>query len=125
MLNTFQFDTSDCGPACLAMILSSFGRYTTITELRSLCGTDVSGTTFFGLKQAAEKIGLEATAVKCKIDQIDREMFPCIAHIIPKENKNSDHYVVIKKIKGKRVQIWDPNPEKGKHRVSIDEFEIE
>ena len=122
MIYSQQYDPSDCGPACLSMILSSFGRTSTITELRSLSGTDVSGTTFFGLKQAVEKCGLEAVAVKCEISQIDGEILPCIAHIVPKDNKNTDHYVVIRKVKDKKLQIWDPNPEKGKHWVSDDEF---
>ena len=120
-----QYDPSDCGPACLAMILSSYDKSVTITELRSLCGTDISGTTFFGLKQAAEKSGLEATAVKCEISQIGNEILPCIANIIPNENKNSDHYVVLKKIKGKKIQRWEPNPEKRKHWESIKQFQEE
>ena len=53
-----QFDTSDCGPACLGMILSFFDKSSTITELRSQTGTDISGTSFYGLKKAAEKNGL-------------------------------------------------------------------
>ena len=107
------------------MILSSFKKEATITEIRTHAGTDISGTSFYGLKKAAEKKGLEATAVKCETSQINREMLPCIAHIIPKDNKNADHYVVVRKVKGKRLQIWDPNPEKGKHWVSDDEFQQE
>ena len=120
-----QFDTSDCGPACLGMILSSFGKSSTITELRSQAGTDISGTSFYGLKKAAEKNGLEATAVKCMTNQISREMLPCIAQIIPKGHKDTDHYVVLKAVKGNYVHIWDPNPEKKKYKVKVEEFREE
>lgn len=85
------------------MILSSFKKEATITEIRTHAGTDISGTSFYGLKKAAEKKGLEATAVRCETSQINREMLPCIAHIIPKDNKNADHYVVVRKVKGKRL----------------------
>lgn len=36
-----QFDISDCGAACLAMIASHYGLRLSITEIRNIAGTDI------------------------------------------------------------------------------------
>lgn len=44
-----QFDSSDCGVACLAMIDSYFGMSLNIAKTRLYAGTDTDGTNFKGL----------------------------------------------------------------------------
>ena len=40
-----QFDSSDCGAACLAMIASLFNKKLSEAEIRVSAGTDAYGTT--------------------------------------------------------------------------------
>ena len=44
-----QYDSSDCGAACIAMIASHFGKTPNIAEIRQNAGTDTEGTNFQGL----------------------------------------------------------------------------
>ena len=44
-----QFDETDCGAACLAMIASYFGCHLNVSEIRKHAGTDTDGTNLKGL----------------------------------------------------------------------------
>ena len=49
-----QFDESDCGAACLAMIASHFGSHLSITKIREVAGTDREGTFLNGMLEASK-----------------------------------------------------------------------
>ena len=59
-----QFDESDCGAACFAMIASSYGKNLNIAKIREIAGTDLDGTNLKGLLQAAKTYNLKGKAVK-------------------------------------------------------------
>ncbi|WP_291427168.1 cysteine peptidase family C39 domain-containing protein [Deinococcus sp.] len=61
-----QIDQTDCGAACLSMVLKYWGRREALYTLRDLAGTTQSGTTMAGLKKASEILGLRCKAVKAK-----------------------------------------------------------
>jgi ABC-type bacteriocin/lantibiotic exporter with double-glycine peptidase domain len=46
----------DCGPTCLRMICSYYGRNISIQKLRALCYTNRSGVNLWALSDAAEKL---------------------------------------------------------------------
>ena len=46
-----QHDESDCGAACLAIILSFYGRETSIRKIREAAGTDKVGTSGYGIQE--------------------------------------------------------------------------
>lgn len=121
-----QFGVNDCGPACLAMIASHYNSFVHIGEMRRLCKTDVMGTNLIGLNTAAEQHGFNAKAYKGNISNnlLDVKMiFPFIAQIKTQfAGSTYDHFVVIKKITSKAVEIWDPNPSVRKHRISRKDF---
>ena len=102
-----QHDITDCGPACLATIAKYYGTDISISQIRSMAGTDRQGTNLWGMMLAARKIGFEADALKG-----DREAFmsgfplPAIAHVVTQENLL--HYVVVEKITEKDITIADP-----------------
>lgn len=50
-----QYDSSDCGAACFAMIASHYGLHLNIAKVRALAGTDNEGTNFKGLIDVAKK----------------------------------------------------------------------
>jgi ATP-binding cassette subfamily B protein len=121
-----QLDETDCGPACLAMIASHYGLIKSLTAIRQMCGTDSTGTNLMGLMTAAQKIGF---AVKPLRGQVQNETFdaklllPFIAHVkIPTGYFDSDHYVVVKKITKKEMEIWDPAPGRGVYRIDRTKF---
>lgn len=62
-----QYDSSDCGAACLAMIASFYGANLNIAEIRHYAGTDSYGTNFHGMLLAANHYGLKARAVEGKM----------------------------------------------------------
>ena len=43
-----QLESTDCGVAALSMICLYYGKETTITKLREVCGTGIQGTSIEG-----------------------------------------------------------------------------
>lgn len=114
-----QYDTTDCGAACLATIAKQNGYKIGITKIREIAGTDKQGTNVLGLIKAAERIGFNARGVKGdKSAFFSKFYLPCIAHVIS-EGKLL-HYVVIHKITRKQVIIADPAV--GIVKISPEEF---
>ena len=108
-----QLDITDCGAACLAMIASHFGQNLNIAEVREKAGTDNIGTNLNGLLIAAKKYGFKVFAAKGTEGAISPNIHtPFIAHIHIMRDDNTwvDHYVVVKKITKKSIEIWDPDP---------------
>ena len=56
-----QQDSSDCGVACLLSAIRYFDGNNSLENLRALSGTTGMGTTLLGLRQGAQKAGLDAT----------------------------------------------------------------
>lgn len=124
-----QLDMTDCGAACLAMIASYFGKSSSIAEIRQYAGTDTIGTNFNGLIIAAKKYGMKANALKGNSSAINvTTPVPFIAHLhIEKKGDETwvDHFVVVKKITKRCVEIWDPNPLVKKTKIDINLFHKE
>lgn len=102
----YQFDESDCGAACLAMLASHFSSRFTITEIREFSGTDKNGTNINGLLIAAKQMGFNANAIKCT-DKTKTGLLPTpfIAHI---NHNSTQHFVVVKSMSTKKVVVFDP-----------------
>ncbi|MGK9185731.1 peptidase domain-containing ABC transporter [Priestia filamentosa] len=114
-----QHDLKDCGPACLAMISRFYGLKMSISKIREIAGTDLDGTNIKGLIYAAENLGFETRGVKAKkVDDLKGIPLPAIAHVVTGEGIL--HYVVIRKVKGDKVYIADPD--KGGIKLSLEEF---
>jgi len=117
---TTQFDGSDCGPACIAMIANHFGRQVSMTQMRERAGTDRNSTNLKGLILAAESVELKAQAVKGEVGSLTPEVpVPCIAHIAKEQQY---HFIVIYKISKTKVWVADPDPTIGKRIYTHDEF---
>lgn len=120
-----QLDITDCGAACLSMIASHFGKHLNIAEVRNVASTDLIGTNMQGLIKAAKHYGLVSKPVKGTIDVLNANTpIPFIAHIHMDRPELGwiDHYVVVKKIGNKKIEIWDPDPSVKKKKVSIEYF---
>jgi ATP-binding cassette subfamily B protein len=121
---TQQFDETDCGPACLAMIASHFGMKKSITSIRTLAGTDKQGTNLAGMVQVAQKLGFTVKALKGTAEALTPDMpLPFIAHVAkPSEKGLLLHFVLVVKITKKHMEIWDPDPTVKKKRMTRDYF---
>lgn len=118
-----QQDTKDCGVACIATILKHYKTEIPIHKLRELSGTNLEGTTAFGLKKTFETLNFDCPAINTDKDvwQEKNLPLPLIAHIIV-ENKYM-HYVVVYGLRENTLLIFDPA--KGKLKKTIMEFSNE
>ncbi|ADL49932.1 peptidase domain-containing ABC transporter [Clostridium cellulovorans] len=103
-----QHDIKDCGAACIATIAKQYGLKIPISKIRELAGTDMKGTSAFGVIKAAEALGFTAKGVKAsKPEDIFSEFpKPAIAHVIIDESLL--HYVVIHSVTKKEILVADP-----------------
>ena len=102
-----QHDSSDCAAACAKSICEHYGKNVSITKMRELLGTDRSGTTMYGIKEAFTKMGFNANSRKVDKASIGKGIpTPAIAHIVKKNGIT--HYVVIVSVKKDRMLIMDP-----------------
>ncbi len=114
-----QQDNTDCGPACLAMIADYYGKRCSLAELRRITYNDKSGTTVLGLVIGAKKIGIEARAIKCNAENLQKNIkLPCILHVITDEMRA--HYIVCYKTDTSFFYFVDP--QRGYVKVRKTEF---
>ncbi len=112
----------DCGICCLLSIIRYYGGEVSKEYLREATHTTKEGVSFYNLIECAEKIGFCATGVTGKLEQINVNNLPCIAHIVV--NKSYKHYVVIYQIQKKKQLITLMDPAKGKKTISFSEFHL-
>lgn len=105
-IKVHQYDHSDCGAACLASVASYYKLNIQTWKIRQLAGTDLTGTSAYGLVLAAEKIGFDAKGVEISSKELHELPLPAIAHLNLPEGGH--HFVVIYKIGKKSVKIMDP-----------------
>lgn len=120
-----QVDESDCGVACLSMILKHYNSSVSIAYLRNIAKTDNEGTTALGIVEAAKAVGMKTKAIKAGIDLLDNKNLPCpfIVHVI--KDKEILHYYVVLKVNKKTVVIGDPDPTVRVTKISRTKFEQE
>ena len=97
----------DCGPACLRMISTYYGKNYSSDTIKEKCNISRDGVSMLGISEAAESIGFRTSGVKISWDQLrDEAPFPCIVHW------NQNHFVVVYRIrtskKGCHVCVSDP-----------------
>ncbi|MEN6293933.1 MAG: C39 family peptidase [Methanobacterium sp.] len=109
-----QSTSYNCGPAALATVLNNLGINTTEQELVNLAGTDESGTTMYGLVQAAHAKGVQAIWTKLSVNELKEN------DIVFLNISGDTHYSVIKEITNECVKLADPNL--GNIEMDIDKF---
>ncbi|TSO25769.1 peptide cleavage/export ABC transporter [Lactobacillus sp. LL6] len=118
-----QVDESDCGVACVAMILKHYHARVSIAHLRHLAKTNMEGTTALGLVKTAEQFNFNVQAIKADMSlfNIKDLQYPFIVHVI----KDDDllHYYVVLGSTNKYIIIADPDPDIGIKKISRKKFE--
>jgi len=89
-----QHDQMDCGPACLAMVASKYGKNYSLQYLRVHSFLTKEGVSLLGISEASQKIGFETLSAKLTTETLitEKKILPCILHW------NQNHFVVLKKI---------------------------
>lgn len=116
-----QQDSTDCGPACLLMLIKYYCGESSITHLREISGTSNQGTTLLGLCQAAQTMGFDAFGAafdgQTELKELDT---PCILSVI--KDKFYAHYITIFSYHDGKYLIGDPA--EGVKRISEEELEV-
>ena len=105
-----QKDQMDCGPACISMIASAYGKRYPLAYLRKKSFVSREGVSLLGIDEASKKVGFETFSAKLTTHKLikNNNIFPCILHW------NQNHFVVLYKItktlfsKRLRFHIADP-----------------
>lgn len=109
-----QMEATECGAACMAMVLASHGRWITLEESRERCGTSRDGVDADGLIEAAESYGLTAVAFRREPADLAALPMPQILHWC------FNHFVVLESVSGDRFSILDPA--QGRQTLDAREF---
>lgn len=120
-----QIDETDCGAACLAMILKNYHSRVSIAHLRHIAKTNTEGTTALGLVKTAEKFDMNVQAVQADMSLFDMSdiQYPFIVHVI-KDGGLLHYYVVLKSTK-RKIIVADPDSTSGIKKMSRKAFEKE
>src|SRR5215470_152520 len=103
-----------CGAACLAMILTHFGRKTSVAECRDKCSPGRDGLTARVIARAAQEFGLRVKAYSLEPPAMSEVPLPALAHW------NFNHFIVVEALSGTRVRIVDPST--GRRVLTAQEF---
>jgi ABC-type bacteriocin/lantibiotic exporter with double-glycine peptidase domain len=115
-----------CVPACLRMVLASFGLSMTEAELREMCDCTVFGTEALSAVDAARQLGF-AGSVKHNLQfselqtLVEAGHFPIVyINLEPIDGFDDEHALVITQISGGIVSVHDPL--RGEREIPVDAF---
>lgn len=118
---TRQFDQMDCGPACIRMVASAYGKDYPLSYLRSLAHLTREGVSVAGIRDALKEIGMESATFEMTPEQL-REKCPLPAILHWEQN----HFVVLHAVKRSRWtgrwKYYIANPAYGKHTFGEEGF---
>ncbi|EDT23015.1 peptidase domain-containing ABC transporter [Clostridium perfringens] len=109
-----QYEHSECGLACAAMLIDFFVKKTKLSSLRKKYGVPNGGYNLSQIQTVLAEYGVTAKAVKINFESIKGLPKPFIAYW------NSKHFIVVEKIYSKSILIIDPAI--GKRKISYEEF---
>lgn len=111
-----SYEHSECGLACVAMMIDYYGADITLAELREKYGVPMGGYSIRQMTEVLKNYNIQSKAVKVEnIRELAGFHMPFIAYW------NKNHFVVVEKIGKNLVKIIDPA--QGKLKVSLEEFE--
>ena len=110
-----QMEVAECGAASLSMVLSHYGKYLPLEEIRGACGVARDGSTAKNIMAAGRSYGLQGKAYRREPEQLKTMTFPLIAHW------RFQHFLVVE---GYKNGAWYLNdPASGARTCDDDEFD--
>ena len=109
-----QMHASECGAACLGIVLAYFGRWVPLAELREKCEVSRDGSSAASILRASRHYGLECSGLSVRADQLKKLQLPLILFW------QFSHFVVLDGFDGRHFYLNDPST--GRRRISAEEF---
>lgn len=111
-----QMAATECGAACLAMLLTYYGYQTSVSEVSTVCGVGRDGLTAKNVLKAARRYGLKASAAAFDdTDNMTQLPLPVIVHW------QFNHFIIVERWSSKRVYVVDPAV--GRRTLAREEFD--
>jgi ATP-binding cassette, subfamily B, bacterial len=111
-----QLEAADCGAACLAMVLASFGKTVSLDEVRAVVGSN-RGTDALEIVRGSARFGLRGRGIQLDIGDLHHLSSGAILHW------SFNHFVVLERVKRTGVDIVDPAF--GRRHIPMDKFRRE
>lgn len=112
-----QMGQHECGPACLAMILTFYKCNVRLNELSEQCDAQRNGVSIRTLKMAAQSYGLDAKVFQVSADALiahaDSQV-PCILFW------DNHHFVVLERCDKQQIIVIDP--QSGRLEMNMEQF---
>ena len=110
-----QMEKTECGAACLTMVLAYCGLYVPLSQIRSDCDTNRDGVNAATISKVANQYGLKAHGYRYSHDALmNKATYPCM--ILWEYN----HFVILNGFRGKHAYINDPA--NGQVTIPLDDF---
>jgi len=109
-----QLDASDCGAACLAMVLAHHGKMLRLEDVRQVLGTGRDGATALAILEAARWYGLRGRGVSLEVEDLGYLPKGSILHW------DFGHFMVFERLGPGWVDVVDPAL--GRRRVPLEQF---
>ena len=110
-----QFQNTECGLCCAAMISRYYGHYVSLEELREYQQPGRDGISGQQLHALLQWLNLDCKIYRCKLEHLPAIPLPAIAFW------ENSHYVVIESVKKDRVVLV--NPGSGREILTLEEFQ--
>ncbi|RZT42384.1 ATP-binding cassette domain-containing protein [Cupriavidus agavae] len=98
----YQGETSECGLACLAMLLGSLGIPADLAELRARYGAPQLGMSLADLSEVLAGYGIASDPVRFGRGALAELPLPAILHV------GGNHFVLVMRAGGDLFQVYDP-----------------
>jgi len=104
-----QLQVTDCGAACLAMVLGYHGRELSLDDARRALGTGRDGVNALQILEAGRTLGLRGRGIRLELQDLQHVRSGTILHW------DMRHFVVFERVT--RGGVWIVDPTSGRRRL--------